>query len=177
MLRTHQVLFKSGAAPHNPARGQKQSQNPKSQQHPAVATTATSTPCTWPCPAVEVSGNKDIFWRNIWFLTEMKVFPQRWAMNSFPLNTELSSTSGSWDCCNAPHMENILLEASNYHAILLGIFFFFFFIVTLIKDNHEKKTMATNCWNCKGIYWDDYRLNEAGTEIHFPDLLTLCTVS
>lgn len=37
--------------------------------------------------------------------------------------------------------------------------------------------MANNCWSCKGIYWDDYQLNEAGIEIHFPDLLTLCTVS
>lgn len=173
MLRTHQVLFKSGAAPHNPARGQKQSQNPKSQQHPDVATTATSTPCTWPCPAVEVSGNKDIFGRNIWFLTEMKVFPQRWAMNSFPLNTELTHLG--------PGTAAMLHTWRTFFwklPIAMQFFLeFFFFFVTLIKDNHEKKTMATNCWNCKGIYWDDYRLNEAGTEIHFPDLLTLCTVS
>lgn len=69
--------------------------------------------------------------------------------------------------------ENIFLEASNYHGTFLGDFF----VPLIIKDNRAKRTMATNCWSCKGIYWDDYQLNEAGIKIHFPDLLTLCTVS
>lgn len=135
----------------------------------------------WPCPTIEVSGNKNIF------------------EETYGLWQKLRCVSSEVSCCYITceefhHSEsrtnkqilvlwllllqhltykNIFLEASNYHGLFLGDFF-----VLLIKVNHEKKTMATNCWSCcKGIYWDDYRLNEAGVEIHFPDLLTLCTLS
>lgn len=129
----------------------------------------------WPCPTAEASANENIFWINIWFMTEIKLLLYHlWWIPLFRIQINeqvlvpwlfLLLLVLQWST-----REHVFLEASNYP----GNFSWGFF-VPLIKDNQEKKNMATNCWSCKGIYWDDYRLNEAGMEIHFPDLLTLCT--